>query len=176
MGRQRDRSALVKDKLAKLADQDLSEVMRARAAVRKMVSLGHTPARLLAALEANPPVFESGQEQLVDNQPFMGFENRAQATLAAVSAMASPARPGVYGDTARRVEVLIKNQEPERGATTIGLAVVSVPAMMVGSAQNDVKRFKRMPSGELRALGPAGQVVEMQEETEAVFSIKKQVP
>jgi len=169
MPRQRDRSALVKDKLVRLADHDLTDVLRARLAVKKMVRLGYTPAMLLARLEADPP----GEGTVLDDQPFLGFENRAEATLAAVSAMSDNQRPGMHRATEKRIEALIKNQEPERGATTIGLAVVSVPAMMAPESIGEVRRFKRLQSGGLRAIAAAGEVVEMEEEQEAVFSIKK---
>jgi len=160
-----DRLAKIKDKLVKIADQDLSEVMRGRAAVRKMMELGHTPAALLGELEKVAPV--PG-----DTSPFMGFANRAEATLAATFAMSDTSRPGVFRDTARRVESLIKAQEPERAATTIGLAVVSVLAMMGPVGMAEVRRFQRTPDGQLRAITD-GQVVEMAEAEESVFTMKK---
>jgi hypothetical protein len=169
--RQSDKLQRIKDKLVKVADADLTEVTRARAAVRKMMDLGYTPGYLMGCLDANPP--KPGT--VFDDEPFMGFANRAEATRAAVYSMSSPQRPGVFSDSARRVEMLIKAQEPERAATTIGLAVVSVPAMMGPTATAEVKRFQRTPEGKLREI-TAGGVIELEEAAESVFTMKKERP
>lgn len=89
-------------------------------------------------------------------------------------------RPGARQDHADRIGILLKNREPPRAATTIGLAIISIPAMQaLPPAEQDVKRFKRLKNGRLREITSIAEAdtIEMEagDELESTFVMKKPV-
>lgn len=146
-----DRIARIRDNLATIAIEDTNSIIATAKAMRRMADLGLDAPQVRALLISNPKdenvMFEA-------EKTFFGFDSRRQASLAAWGGTRKADRPGAIGDMAQRVDSLIKNQVPERAAQTIGLAIISVPAMAeLAPPAAEVKRFKRsLKTGKLHEV------------------------
>lgn len=151
----------IKDRLAKIADQDTRLVIEHRNAFLRMSKLGYTPEQLrymllglspeqaISAL-LDPSTIESlTPDTTVQADGWWGFDDKRQAMLAFQACQAKPKRAAAIGDAHERVLVLIKNQEPERAA---GLEqIIMMPAVMMMPAAN-VKTFRKLSDGRLKAI------------------------
>src|SRR6476619_6684517 len=156
----------IKDRLAKIADQDTRLVVEHRNAHLRMNQLGYTLEQLHLMLLGLSP--EQARLALLDPERhgtaaavdegvntlqadgWWGFADKRQAMMAYQSAQAKPKRAAAVGDAHERVAILIKNQEPEREG---GLEqIIMMPAVMAIPAAN-VKTFRKLSSGRLKAIG-----------------------
>ncbi len=148
-----DRVQKIKDNLAKIGLQDTKRVIEINEAMTRMSVLGLTCDQVLALVKEDP---DTGKEVVYGAGGFHGFKDRRQAMMAAYSGMAKSERPASLEDAHKRVEALIKNQAPERGAGGFGL-IVSIPGLTTAApAAVAAKKFVRLPSGKIKALPPGG--------------------
>jgi hypothetical protein len=148
-----DGIARIKARLTKIALRDTAMVLEQDRAVRRMADLGLTSEQVIAMVQGDPPVMEADYEGApLATSSYFGFKDRRQAMMAAFAGMPKQQRPAGIADAADRVNTLIKNQVPERATATIGISIVSLPAM-VAITDGPVKRMRRLPSGKLRELG-----------------------
>lgn len=151
-----DRVQRIKDNLAKIGLQDTRRVIEINEAMTRMSVLGLTCDQVLALVRKAKEAEAAGGEVVYDATGFHGFKNLRQALMAAYSGMAKSDRPASLEDCHKRVEALIKNQAPERGAGGFGL-IVSIPGIATAAVQPvAAKKFKRLPSGKLKELPPGG--------------------
>lgn len=159
-----DRVQKIKDNLARIGVQDTKKVLAVNRATARMEALGLTSMQVIEMCVKEP-------EHSVD-VPFHGFDNRAQAMLAGLSAIRRVDRPGYLQDAHDRVNTMLKNQQPERAATTLGLALVSIP-MMTALPEQAVKRMRRLPSGKLKEINA---IVDVEEVVESNKMMKPKEP
>lgn len=153
----------IKDRLAKIADQDTRLVIEHRNAYLRMSKLGYTPEQLRLMLLGLTPdqavvaILTPEKEQAltgpaVPTDGWWGFEDKRQAMMALQASAAKPKRAAAVGDAHERVLVLIKNQEPDKAA---GLEqIIMMPAVLaIPVPAENVKVFRKLASGRLKALG-----------------------
>lgn len=140
--------AELKDLLAEIHLQDVRLVAETNDAMERMAEIGVDQQQVRDWLTATPIDADPGGK-------FHGFKNRKQAALAAFGAMSKKDRPGALGDVADRVNTLIKVQVPERATSTVGIAIVEIPAMnQLPPPEETVRRYRRMGDGKLKEIGP----------------------
>ena len=140
--------------MAHIADLDTALVLEARHAYVRMCELGLSVDQVKAMLAAESATGASDEEVVFPApEGWHGFKSRRQASLAATAGLRKTDRAAPIGDAHERVNTLIKNQKPEVQRTTIGLAIVSIPAMHQGELpEGSVKRVRRMANGKLKEL------------------------
>lgn len=168
-----ERIARIRDNLAKIGLQDTKLVIETNVAMRRMADLGLHPIQVRGMLDGNPKAKIPLAAAADGDTPFFGFDSRAQASLAAWGGTRKSDRPGALGDVHDRVNTLMKNQEPERATGTLGLAIISIPAMTsLPAPVTEVKRMRRLPSGKLKELGA---VIDVEEEVgESTITMKRE--
>jgi len=151
----KDRVQEIKDNLARIGVQDTRRLIESNATMTRMLELGLTSVQVLDLIAKD--VKEDGElVYSADGAGYHGFKDRRQAMLAAYSGMSKSERPASLEDVHKRVDSLIKNQAPERGAGGFGL-IVSIPGFTATAPPTiAAKKFIRLPSGKIKALPSGG--------------------
>lgn len=151
----RDRVQLIKDRLARIADEDTKLVL----AVRKFASLSNDDAKMVLAL---PP------ERFPVTVGRSTFGSIEEVRLALHGQRAKKDWPAALQAAHERVMVLMKNAEQDSSIGTLGLLLISVPPTQAIPGQA-VKRFRRLRGGKLKELTASDtKPIDVEEVLEAV--------
>lgn len=157
----KDRVQEIKDNLLRIGVQDTRRVLEVNAALSRMAELGLVHEQLVALLVTEPekpkpqsawsPVDVDNLDAAFPAPGFHGFKDKRQAAVAYYASLPKMERP--FEDANRRVETLLKIQEPEKRGVEVGLTLV-IPARMEAAEQKALPaiRMRRGADGKIRPI------------------------